>query len=225
MNVREAHIVAIRPFMAGPRSNSAPIGRPPLPVDEATAGGRLRALRVGAKMGQGDVAERLGVGRPMISKYETGDHPMPDYVVERAGQLFGVTAAFIRYGDTESRMAQVRGRVGAGAHIEAIEAPPWRYVEVPASWTDALPLAVVGLSCYPIYEDGDIIVVRGEQRLLEDEFLGKMCVVETADGLGLVKRVRRGSAPGLFTLESPNAPPIEDVALISARPVKAALKP
>lgn len=219
MNVRVAHIVAYRPFMAAAKSRPA-MGRPPLPVDETTTGGRLRALRVGAHLGQEDLATDLGVSRTNISKYESGAQQIPDYVVERASQRFGVTQAFIRYGDTDARMVQVRGRVGAGAHIEAIDAPPWRYVEVPASWTDALALQVDGLSNWPVYEDGDFLVIRGEQRLREEEFLGKMCVVETADGLGLVKRVRRGSAPGFYTLESVNAPPIEDVALASARPVR-----
>lgn len=172
-------------------------------------------------MGQEELADHLGVGRPMISKYETGDHQLPDYVVERAGQVFGVTPAFLRYGDVDSRMVAVRGMVGAGARIEAIENPPWRYVEVPASWGDAIPLQVSGTSCYPVYNDGDDLVIRGEQRLEEDEFLGRMCVVETDDGLGLVKRVRRGSEPGRYTLESPNGPPIEDVVLHSARPVRA----
>lgn len=209
--------------MAAQRPKPA-MGRPPLPVDETTPGGRLRALRLAAKLGQEDAAERLGVSRTILSRYETNTHPMPDALVERAGRVFGVTPAFLRYGDAENRMIVVSGRVGAGAHVEAIEAPPWRYVEVPASWTDAVALEVDGLSCYPIYEDRDVIIIRGAQRLEEDEFLGKMSVVETADGLGLVKRVRRGSGPGLYTLESPNAPTIEDVPLMSARPVKMALK-
>lgn len=208
--------------MVPPRSRP-PLGRPPLPTDETTPGGRLRALRAGARLSQQELADELGIERPLISKYENGYHQIPDHVVERASQRFAVTAAFIRYGDTESRLAQVRGRVGAGAHIEAIDAPPWKYVEVPASWTDAVPLIVDGQSCYPVYEDGDVIVIRGEPRLIEDEFLGKMAVVETHDGLGLLKRVRRGSAPGLYTLESLNAPPIEDITLASARPVKMAL--
>lgn len=197
-----------------------PLGRPPLPVDESTPGGRLRALRVAAGKKQEETAKALGIERPLLSRYEHSAHAIPDHVTIRAAQFFGVTPAFIRFGDTQSHMAQVRGRVGAGGHVEAIEAPPWRYVEIPASWTDAVPLEVVGASCYPVYEDRDVIVIRGEHRLEESEFLGKMCVVETHDGLGLVKRVRRGSAPGLYTLESPNAPPIEDVSLMSARPVK-----
>ena len=223
MNVRSAHIVAIRPFMAERRPKPV-LGRPAQPVDEATPGGRLRALRSGAKMGQEELASDLGVTRPMVSRYETNSIAMPDYVVDRASQLFGVTPAFIRYGDTQNRMVQVLGRVGAGAHVEAIEVPS-RWVEVPASWADALALEIDGVSCYPVYEDRDIIIIRGPRRLVESEFLGKMSAVETHDGLGLVKRVRRGSGPGLYTLESPNAPPIEDVALVSARPVKAALKP
>jgi len=196
------------------------MGRPPLPVDENTVGGRLRALREGARLGQEELAADLGVTRATLSRYENNAFPVADYVIERASQRFGVTPGFIRYGDIETHMTRVVGRVGSGAHIEAIEHPPWRYVEVPASWTDAIALEIDGLSNYPMYEDRDIIVIRGEQRLLEEEFLGKMCVVETVHGLGLLKRVRRGSGPGVYTLESVNAPPIEDVQIASARPVR-----
>lgn len=220
MNVRTANILGISDFMSAvPPSRNRP-GRPDLGADEATPGGRLRALRKASKLNQEEIADILGVERPQISKYENGKNAMPDYVIERASQYFGVTAAFIRYGDTDERMAKVVGLVGAGGHVEAIEQPPWRYVEVPASWHDAIALQVDGTSCWPVYDDGDDIVVRGPRRLLEEEIYGRMCVVETSDGLGLVKRVRRGSAHGLFTLESPNAPPIEDVRLASARPVK-----
>ncbi len=203
-----------RPF---PRARP---GRPELPVEEDTLAGRLRALRKLAKQDQEDLASALGVSRTQISKYETGGHQPPDYVIERASQHFGVTPTFIRYGDTDSRMAKVVGRVGAGGHVEAIEQAPWRYVETPASWHDAIALEVSGTSCWPIYDDGDDLVIRGERRMVEEEIVGRMCVVETSDGLGLVKRVRRGTRRGLFTLESPNAPPIEDVQLASARPVK-----
>lgn len=195
-------------------------GRPSLPIDEATPGGRLRALREGAGIGQEELAADVRVTRPMISRYESGAHAMPDHVVERIAQRFGVTPAFIRYGDVSSHMAPVIGFVGAGARVEAIEQSPSRFVEVPASWQDAAALEIKGLSCYPIYDEGDMIVVRGEQRLSEPEILGKMCVVETADGVGLVKRVRRGATPGCYDLESPNAPTLEDVPLTSARPVR-----
>lgn len=220
MNVHYVHKLGIRPLMVRPANPRGPVGRPESQVDETTVGGRLRALRKGARKGQEEVADDLGVTRSTLSRYETNEYPVPDHVIERAAQLYIVTPAYIRYGDTTSRMARVFGRVGAGAQVEAIEQPPWRFVEVPASWEDAVALEVTGLSCYPTYDDGDDIVIRGERRIVESEILGRMCVVETADGLGLVKRVRRGKTPGLFNLESPNAPTIEDVPLLSARPVR-----
>lgn len=220
MNVPCANLLGISGGMNAPSRRNSPLGRPETAVDSDTPGGRLRALRKGAKMDQEALSQVLGVERPQISKYETGSNAMPDYVIERASQHFGVTAAFIRYGDTDARMARVIGLVGAGGHVEAIEQPPFRYLEVPASWHDAVALQVDGTSCWPLYDDGDDIVIRGPRRLVDDEILGRVCVVETQDGLGLVKRVRRGTGHGLFTLESPNAPTIEDVSLASARPVK-----
>lgn len=220
MNVRGANILWTTRQMTSFRRPKSAAGRPELPVDEDTPGGRLRALRNGARLSQEELATILGVERPQVSKYETNKNTMPDYIVERAAQHFGVTAAFIRYGDTDTAMARVVGIVGAGGHVEAIEQPPWRHVEIPGSWNDAIALEISGTSCWPIYDDGDDIVIRGDRRLIEDEILGRMCVVETMDGLGMVKRVRRGSAPGTYTLESPNAPPVEDVQLASARPVR-----
>lgn len=190
------------------------------PVEEDTPGGRLRALRIAAGESQDVLAGQLNISRTQVTKYENDQHAMPDHVLSAAARHFGVTESFLRYGDVDGRLAKVVGIVGAGGHVEAIEQPPWRYVEVPAGWTDAVALQIQGLSCYPMYDDGDDIVIRGERRLEPDEILNRMCVVETQDGLGLVKRVRRGSRPGVFTLESPNAPPIEDVALSSARPVR-----
>lgn len=199
---------------------AAPAGRPETPVDASSSGGRLRSLRKLAAMDQQALADMLGVSRTQVSKYETNGHPIPDHIVTRAAQLFAVSPSFLRYGDLDNHMARVIGRVGAGGHIEAVQDEQTRYVEVPASWHDAVALEVSGTSCWPVYDDGDDIVIRGDRRLVESEILGKMCVVETIDGLGLVKRVRRGSTEGRYMLESPNAPPIEDVELASARPVR-----
>lgn len=219
MNVRVANVEAIGVWMNPPPIPSRR-GRKALPTDEATPGGRLRALREGAKLDQEAFGGAIGVTRTMVSKYESNAHQMPDYLIERAAQRFGVTPSYLRYGDISSRMAPVVGFVGAGARVEAIQHAPSRFVEVPASWEDAFALEVQGLSCYPIYDEGDLIVVRGDRSLNEADFLGKMSVVETSDGIGLVKRVRRGKTPGCYDLESQNAPTLEDVPLVSARPVR-----
>ncbi len=194
-------------------------GRPASPVPATTPGGRLRQLRKGAKMSQDELGVELLIDRSMVSKYESGEHPIPPGVLDRAGQLFGKTPAFILYGDTFTRMARVDGYVGAGTRVEALAEGAPKFVEVPGTWFDAVAFEIKGDSCYPIYEEGDIIVVRGSPRINPGEFEQKMCVVETEDGIGLVKRVIP-VGDNRYNLESPNAPMILDVALTSARPVK-----
>lgn len=221
MNVRAANIVWISGGMANQPPSNKRMGRRPNVVADNTPGGRMRGLRLKQGLSQEELADQIGIGRTQITKYEKGTHEVPEHVVLRTALRFAVTPAWIRYGDAQDdRVIAVQGNVGAGGHVEAIPYDSGRHVEIPASWDDATAFQVDGLSCYPLYEDGDIIVVRGERRLVETEFLNRMCVVETTDGRGLVKRVRRGSAAGTYTLESLNAPPIEDVVLSCARPVR-----
>ena len=220
MNVRTANILWIAGRMSRPPKNRAP-GRKSLAIDASTPGGRLYSLRKRGRMTQDDLAGFLGVSRTQISKYERDEGKgIPDYVVKRAALKFGVHPSWIRYGDAEGRMARVVGKVGAGGHVDAIAYDAGREIEIPESWSDATALEIDGTSCWPIYEDGDIIIVRGERRLIEHEVIGRMCVIETEDGRGLVKRLQRGREAGLYKLESPNAPLIEGVRVISARPVR-----
>ena len=217
MHVRATNIVDIRLGMPSARRATR---QARTAFDQSTLVGRLQALRAEYDLRQEQLADIAGVTRPTYSKYENGSHEPPEYVISRIAAHFGVSPSFLRYGSSDSRIVRVTGLVGAGAQIEAGEFYSDRVVEIPASWTDATAYEVMGSSCWPIYDEHDVIVIRGEQRLNEQECLGRMCIVETVDGIGLVKRLRRGSAPGLYTLESPNAPLIEDVALASARPVK-----
>lgn len=55
--------------------------------------------------------------------------------------------------------------------------------------------------------------------------LGYPCVVETEDGRVLVKRLLRGSQPGLFDLESIVGPTIRDVRLNWAAEILAVVPP
>lgn len=216
MNVHVMHISGTRLGMVR-RSNA---GRKPLPIAADTVGARLRLLRERAGKGQDEVADAVGVSRTMITKYESGASDPKDFVIQAYAGVFGVPPEYIRYGRTGARVVPVKGLVGAGARVEAMEIAVGREVEIPASWEDATALEIRGDSCWPIYEDGDIIVIRGARRFNPTECAGRMCVVETADGVGFVKRVRPGTGPGLYTLDSPNLPPIENVQVLSARPVK-----
>lgn len=201
-------------------------GRPPAPVDPNTAGGRLRALRDAAGMDQEDLAKVLGVDRSMVARYENGKYDMGPEILLRAASKFQTTASQILFGERVEfahRKAPVVGSVGAGAEVEAIQDPNPELVEVPGDFEDGQAFRVTGDSCLPIFEDGDILVVRGSASAAEGEFLNRFCVVETSANLGYVKRVIRGaSVPGqgqLYTLESPNADDIQNVQLRRVRPI------
>lgn len=212
--------------MASPNQQLRGARGPSRTPDPGTVGWRLRTLRTGAKMSQEDVADHVGTTAPTLSRYETNDLPTPDPVADRLARLFKVTPAYIRYGDTSSRIAMVVGYVGAGAEVHLTgEHVDLGGVEVPASWTDAIALQVRGDSGLPLYADGGILVIRGDQRLDEREFLRRMAILELKDGRGLVKEARRSAEPGRYDLWSPNAAPIEAVEVVSARPVKAYFPP
>ncbi len=224
-NVSEAHECRIA-WSVSTEATVKRRGRPPAPVDPNTSGGRLRALREAAGLSQDDLAAALQVDRSMISKYEDGRHDMGPEILKRAASRFEVTASFILFGekvDYAHRSAPVVGRVGAGAEVEAIQDANPELIEVPADFADAQAFKVEGESCLPIFEPGDILVVRGSASASEGEFLNRFCVVETDEGLGYVKSVVRGmTVPGqgqLYTLESPNADNIPNVRLKRVRPI------
>lgn len=116
------------------------------------------------------------------------------------------------------------GRVGAGANIASIADHEREIFDLPASDHETQAFLVKGSSCEPILEDGDVIIVHDRPAAPKD-FLNRLCVVDTVDGLGYVKIVRTGmTVPGrdkLYKLESPN-PETDELplqAIKRARPV------
>lgn len=79
---------------------------------------------------------------------------------------------------------------------------------------DALAFQIKGPSMWPRYDDGDVIICS---RFSEhpDGVIGFPAGVETADGSRYLKRVLNGSRPGLYHLESYNAPLMTDVQVVS----------
>ena len=113
------------------------------------------------------------------------------------------------------------GYVGAGAIIvlfddvtqsDRAEAPP---KVAPTT----VAVIVRGDSMYPVARDGDLIYYDQEpgppELLLKEE-----CVVRLADGRLMVKLLSRGSVEGRYTLLSYNGPPMEDVEVEWAVPVR-----
>jgi phage repressor protein C with HTH and peptisase S24 domain len=119
---------------------------------------------------------------------------------------------------SENRTILVMGYVGAGAEVIPIndgDSLAEVELDVPVPW-GTVGAIVRGDSMYPIFEDGDLIAYGGEH-LSPEQAVGTTCIVQLSDGRMMIKRVRRGSSPGLYTLTSTNAPDIEDVPLEWAR--------
>jgi len=162
---------------------------------------------------QTELARRTGLTPGKVSLIISGKRQLKD------GEAFKVSEALNYPLPNENRIIPVMGYVGAGAEV------------IPVSGNDALhevdmgypiPPGLIGVivrgdSMFPIFEDGDLVAYRGEELTPEQAIGQEACVVQLADGRILIKKVRMGSQPGLFTLSSSNAPDIEDVPLEWAR--------
>lgn len=128
-------------------------------------------------------------------------------------------------GDAASRnVLNVVGYIGAGARIDPIDGDGGDdmldEVEVDFPIRQGTAAAIVrGDSMLPVFEDGDLIgYYRDGQDPLAN--VGKTCVVKLVNGPIYIKKLRKGSEPGLYTLTSHNASDIEDVELEWVAPFK-----
>lgn len=203
---------------------------------------RIRALRDHLELNQLQFGERVGVSDKAVSQWEMPERqgqkrrpprPSKERLVKIA-QEFGARLEWLMSGagpmleDGEAsersgsgQTVQVVGYVGAGAEVipfddhemgaglETVE------VDFPVR-PGTVAVIVRGDSQYPIFEDGDLIGYM-EDSADPNTLIGKICIVKLADGRTFVKRLKRGSEDGLFTLTSANARDIEDVEIEWAR--------
>lgn len=173
-------------------------------------------------------AARLGVNRFSYAQHENGTRGFKREAAELYARRFGVSLSWLLTGRGEPKgnaQCAIVGFVGAGATViappasessEAIDqtdAPP-------GLTTDAAAVVVRGDSMWPTCEDGDLLFY--DERTTDPmRLINKLCICWAADGRVLIKRLRRGSALGLFTLDSANVnmPPIQDIRLDFAAPV------
>lgn len=164
-------------------------------------------------LSQKEVAQRLGLNRqPAISEIIAGKRTLKAHEMLTMSQISGLPVP-----DRKS-VIPVLGYVGAGAEVYPInDGDPLYEVVV----NGALPAGTVGAivrgdSMFPIFEDGDLVAYAGDE-LTPEVAVGKTCMIKLEDDRMLIKTVRRGSAEGLYTLTSTNAPDISDVRVIWAR--------
>lgn len=178
---------------------------------------RLKELREKAGFTQDEAATRFGMSRSGYIKIEDPARDLKSGHIAKAKEIYGVSADDII---GLRQLVPVMGYAGAGARIFPFEDGPLDEVDPPPGAPMGTEAVIVrGDSMYPLYRDGDILFFIPTDQAPND-LIGKECLVTLATGEMMVKVLRRGSSIGLWTLESYNAPPIEDVALTAIIPVK-----
>ena len=174
----------------------------------------LADLRDELKLTQIAFAAKLSVSQGTVSRWMNGIRPDPEYA-DRIEQLYN--SVFGEHDPQPTTVVPVMGKIGAGAEIlpEFEQIPPEGLFEIELETivdADAVAFVVEGLSMYPRYDEGDVVIC-GRAIMSAMDVVGQEAAVRTADGRRFLKKIRAGSETGLFDLESHNSPPIRDVEL------------
>lgn len=199
---------------------------------------RLRRARIAAGFDQAnEAAERHGWNPNTYKSNENGNAPFSFRKAKEYALAFGVRAEWlydalgpIKNGDEQ--FVPIIGRVGAdpeGTIIQSTGQASYDLApQLPTGVRAAAALEVVGDSMPWFAENGSLVYIESQHREPTPEMLYNYCVVETderPEGRVLVKRLLRGSEPGMWTLLSQVGPPIENVRLRWAAEPVATVKP
>ncbi len=161
------------------------------------------------------LTERLGrsIDRAAVNKMLTNKRGITGDELLAIEAITGTTAP-------KEILVPLKGRVGAGAVVEAIDHGETEYVEAPAeAKPNTVAVEVTGDSMFPAYEDGTLLYYS--KLLPPHDMINRRCVVQLADQRIFVKVLRKGAADGVWTLQSlnPLVADITDVAVDWAAPI------
>jgi transcriptional regulator with XRE-family HTH domain len=184
-------------------------------------GERIAAARKAKGWSQGRLGEAVHQGQTTISSWERGRTEPGRDDVENVAQALGISRAELEGvasgGASRLQLVPVVGRVGAdasGTVYLAFADATYDMAPLPPGGTSKTVALEVNGSSMPMFaDDGSLIYFEDQKVEPTPDLLGEVCAVETEDGRVLVKRLKRGSAPGLYDLESIVGPTIHDVRL------------
>ena len=179
---------------------------------------RLRKLRKARRMTQSDVAKIVGIGQSGYSFWENGRSKIDDASLKKLAGFYGVTVDYILGGDAPIESSTVRvpvlGDVAAGIPIEAItDIVDYEEIDAALAATgEFFGLRVKGASMEPRMRDGDVVIVRKQDRAET----GDTVVVLVNGDSATVKKIKYG--PDGISLIPTN--PVHDVQFYSAADVE-----
>jgi hypothetical protein len=180
-------------------------------------------------------ADAHGWSRNTYASNENGNAPFSYRRAKEYAAAFGVGAEWLydaagpMLASTASGLVPVMGSVGAnpeGTVLFALGQDPAELAPIPPGGTDqARALKVVGHSMRGLADDGALIYFEDQRTAPTPDMLGQVVVVETDTDEVLVKRLLRGSRPGLYDLESIAGPMRRDARLRWAAHITAIIPP
>lgn len=174
-----------------------------------------------------DAARAMGVNIFTYTQHESGLRGIPRDAAIKYANFYRIRLEWLltAKGETGSAVqTPVVGYIGGGAEFFPVDDhPKGEGIELvpppPGVLAPCVAARVRGDSMYPMLEDGWLVFWTRDHDGVTDDCINRLCVVQLKDGPTLVKRLRRGSKPGRWTLESHNAPSRLDVLLEWAAPV------
>ena len=158
----------------------------------------------------------MGVKVPTYVHHENGRSGL-SRAGERYAKFFRVNLEWLLTGKGPMRgqSIPVMGKVCAGAHVEYFDksAPPENIELIDPKRLAALQ--VDGKLMYPRFYPGEFVLFDLEN-VPPATLLNQYAVVQTLEGERLIKILREGRAPGLYTLELHSHLAIRDVQLLAA---------
>jgi phage repressor protein C with HTH and peptisase S24 domain len=189
-----------------------------------TRGERLKALRVARYPTARAFADAAGVNVTTYRQHENGIRDVPKQWAMTYARLLGATTDYLLFG-RKSRPGggahlslDVLGKVGAGAVVDLPDDPAGGQAldTIDINVEGMALLQVMGDSQWPRFMDGEYVSYYTSP-MPPDRLINQYCIVQVeGDGRRLIKKLRRGSKPGLYRLESHNAPIEDDVRLLCA---------
>ena len=180
-------------------------------------------------------ADAFGWSRNTYASNENGNAPFSYRRAKEYAVAFGVSpewlydAAGAMQPAAGGGMVPVIGRVGANPEctvLFALGQDPAELAPIPPGGTgQARALRVVGHSMRGVADDGALIYFEDQRTPPSPDMLGQVVIIETDTDEVLVKRLLRGSRPGVYDLESVAGPMRHDARLRWAAHITAIIPP
>jgi transcriptional regulator with XRE-family HTH domain len=183
-------------------------------------GERLRQARKAAGLSVDQVARRAGYSSSGVRAIENGQNGLRADAAQKFAPILGTSASWLLTGDGDgagAALVPVIGRVGAdneGTVIYATADATGDMAPIPPGGDPhSVALEVVGHSMRGFADHGALIYFQNQHTPPTADMLGNVVIVATDDDRILLKRLLKGSGPGVYDLESQVGPTISDVRL------------